>query len=183
MPVLLRTLLQLWENVATGLGRGMGGGSEAGFGHVVFQGDQKVAAGHHQMLEAEVFDAEAEGARYGLLDAIQHTVALPDMGEPKPDITVCLNNTAAIWCLQGTPSDTSQEAFMTFQEAADNFKDHYRNEVAVRCVLRHKGIIGKESVDRSAKEGVKEGELCNEQREIYLRLHQENRQTGLAQRL
>ncbi len=52
------------------------------------------------MLEAEVYNTEAEGAKYGLIAAIDYANRLPD-------ITVCLDNTAAIWCLQGSPSYTS----------------------------------------------------------------------------
>ncbi len=106
------------------------------------------------MLEAEIYDVEVEGAKYGLCAAITHANELPE----KPGIMVCLDNTAAIWYLQGTPSYTSQKAFRMFQEAADG----YEGSIEIYWVPGYKGITGNEWADQLAKKGVREGEVCND---------------------
>ena len=79
-----------------------------GYGFVIFRGEQKITAGHGQLDGAEVFDAEVEGARHALRTAIAVARTYPT----KPKITVCLDNVAAIQGLRGTPSYSSQEAFL-----------------------------------------------------------------------
>ena len=59
---------------------------------------------------AEVFDVEAEGARYSLRVAI--LIVVRTSGKPK--ITVCLDNVAALAGFRGTLSDSSQKAFIDF---------------------------------------------------------------------
>jgi hypothetical protein len=93
-----------------------------------------------------VFDAEAVGALRGLEAAIDVT---KDQGERH--IWVCLDSTAAIWCLRGNPSDTSQWAFRRFHEIADKGGDV---TVGVRWCPGHEGIPGNERADTLAKAGI-----------------------------
>ncbi|WPJ64055.1 hypothetical protein SMAC4_13729 [Sordaria macrospora] len=86
-------------------------GECVGFGYVIFQGQTELGRGCGQLEYAEVFDAEAEGARYGLKAA----VALFPEAQARPRITVCLDNTSVIRGLQGTPAASSQAAFLDFR--------------------------------------------------------------------
>jgi ribonuclease HI len=92
-------------------------------------------------FEAEVFDAETVGAWRGLEHALRIT------GDDE-QITVCLDNTAAIWCLRGRASDTSQWAFLAFHEAAQH------RQVKVKWCPGHMGIPGNEQADELAKAGL-----------------------------
>ncbi len=133
----------------------IGGSSNPGFGYV-FQGQQRVVEGYKHMFGAEVFDTEVEEARHELLTTIEYATALPGH---KPGSTACLDNTAAIWCLQGTPADTSQETFGLLED----YKNH-GGQVTVRWVPGHKVITSNE------QDGGRRG------RDLQ-RLHQENHQT------
>lgn len=85
-------------------------GECVGFGYVIFRGQDGIGRGFGQLEQAEVFDAEAEGARHGLRAALN---LLPE--GVSPNITVCLDNTSVIRGLKGTPSPSSQEAFLDFR--------------------------------------------------------------------
>lgn len=93
---------------------------------------------------AVVFDAEALGALRGL----QHAIRLADRDVR---IWVCLDNTAAIWCLRGTPSMTSQRHFLAFHEAAAS----HPGGVRVKWCPGHLDIPGNETADALAKGGLR----------------------------
>ena len=86
-----------------------------------------------------MFDGEAEGARHGLLRA--HRTY------PGRVTHVCLDNTTVIQGLTGEIPESSQDAFIEFQELAT------MAAVYVRWVPGHEGIEGNEEADRLAKEG------------------------------
>jgi ribonuclease HI len=92
-------------------------------------------------FEAEVFDAETVGAWRGLEHALRIT------GDDE-QITVCLDNTAAIWCLRGKASDTSQWAFLAFHEAAQH------RQVKVKWCPGHMDIPRNEQADELVKAGL-----------------------------
>ena len=91
-----------------------------------------------------VFDAEALGALRGL----QHAIRLANLDTR---IWVCLDNTAAIWCLRGTASLTSQKHFIAFHKAADS----HPGSVRIKWCPGHMDIFGNEFADRMAKLGLK----------------------------
>ena len=76
---------------------------------MAYQGPNKLLSGKAKLAAAEVFDAEAEGARHGLRAILE----LPQA--ETASIHVCLDNTAVIQCLAGTPAASSQEAFLESQ--------------------------------------------------------------------
>ncbi|KAK1952021.1 hypothetical protein LY78DRAFT_594489, partial [Colletotrichum sublineola] len=72
-----------------------------GYGYAIYVGRNLIHCGCRPLLKAEVFDVEAEGAWAGLCAAIR--LATPDTHA----ITVCLDNYAVIYCLDGAPSISS----------------------------------------------------------------------------
>jgi ribonuclease HI len=135
-----------------------GGGFGVGFGYVVHQDGDKKAEGTGQLVTAEVFDAEAEGARHGLRAAL--TIA--EQSFPPPRITVCIDNTADIRCLRGTASLTSQDAFLEFQRLAQDYQSRCA-PVDIRWAPGHEGIPGNEEADVLAKHGAAHGEITNDE--------------------
>jgi len=76
-----------------------------------------VAQGKGQLAFAEVFDTEAEGA----WQALRTAVAIAEQaGGQGPDITVCTDNTAIVYSINGTASASSQVAFLKFQRTRSN---------------------------------------------------------------
>jgi hypothetical protein len=89
-----------------------------------------------------VFDAEALGALQGLRKAL----TLPEYYGLQ-QITVCLDNTAAIWCLRGNPSLSGQQVFTAFHDIAD------AEMINVKWSPGHVDIEGNEEADKQAKRG------------------------------
>ncbi|KDN66318.1 hypothetical protein CSUB01_12327 [Colletotrichum sublineola] len=116
---------------------------ETGFGYAIYRGDTLIHQGRRRLPRAEVYDAEAEGARAGLKSALRHVEGETD------GITVCLDNSAVIYGLDGTPVTSSQEAFRDFIDAASGCGI----PVNVRWVPGHIGVPGNELADLLAKEG------------------------------
>lgn len=116
----------------------------SGFGYALYKGQSNTPlhTGCRPLPQAEVFDAEIEGARAGLRAA---TTLTPSAST----ITVCLDNTAAINCLQGSPTISSQAAALDFQQmsAASNAT------VSIRWSPGHMDIPGNEMADQLAKRG------------------------------
>ncbi|KDN63501.1 hypothetical protein CSUB01_12226 [Colletotrichum sublineola] len=119
--------------------------SETGFGYVVFRGEELVHQGRRRLPRAEVYDAEVEGARAGLKAALRHRHRGTD------GITVCLDNSAVIYGLDGSPAVSSQEAFLDFIHTATTCGE----KVDVRWVPGHIGVLGNELADQLAKEGAR----------------------------
>ncbi|KAK5989435.1 hypothetical protein PT974_10954 [Cladobotryum mycophilum] len=89
--------------------------------------------------KTEVYDGEIRGALEGLRAAAQI-----QNGEK---ITVCIDSTAALTSLMGTPSDSSQAEALAFQELAIELR------ASLRWCPGHMGIPGNEMVDEQAKLG------------------------------
>ncbi len=111
-----------------------------GYGYAVHRNGMTVTSGCGRLGPAEVFDAEAKGALEGL------KAALETGDPPGSPIVVCIDNLAAAGCLQGIPSDSSQEIFLEFQALASS---HGATEV--RWVPGHTNIPGNEEADALAK--------------------------------
>jgi ribonuclease HI len=114
----------------------------AGYGYAVHQHDRTICSGSGRLGPAEVFDAEATGALEGLRAALDS----PESSDG--EIIVCLDNLAAATCLQGTPSDSSQERFLNFQDLATS-----HGATQVRWIPGHTSIPGNEQADALAKTG------------------------------
>ncbi|KAH7471133.1 hypothetical protein FOMA001_g13258 [Fusarium oxysporum f. sp. matthiolae] len=99
-----------------------------------------ISDGSGRLGPAEVFDAEATGALGGLKAALNLRDAATQ------NIFICLDNLAAATCLQGTPSDSSQDVFLEFQALATSHE-----AVQVRWVPGHFDIPGNEQADKLAK--------------------------------
>lgn len=106
----------------------------------VHRGGVPIVTGCGRLGPAEVFDAEAKGALEGL------RAALGTCDAPGSPIVVCLDNLAAATCLQGAPSDSSQDAFLEFQALAAS---HGATEV--RWIPGHTKIPGNDEADALAK--------------------------------
>ncbi|KAK1973786.1 hypothetical protein LZ30DRAFT_550569, partial [Colletotrichum cereale] len=90
-----------------------------GYGFVIYRSNRRVAQGCGRLGLAEVFDAEAEGARIGLRRAL-----LTAQGQP---IHICIDNTSVIQGIRGEAPDTSQAAVLEIQAAARiyNIRTHW----------------------------------------------------------
>jgi len=110
------------------------------------QGQERPLASGKGKLDdcSVVFDAEALGAWRGTERALQ-------VASPGTNVTLCADNTAAIWCLRGTASETSQWAFLAFHKAVSEWSGN----VQVKWSPGHMGIRGNELADGLAKEGQK----------------------------
>jgi hypothetical protein len=108
----------------------------------VHQDGEPVGRGCGRLGPAEVFDAEATGALRGL----QAALLVPR--SPDLQIVVCLDNITAASCLQGKPSDSSQDVFIEFQALAAA-----HDATSVRWVPGHTKIPGNEEADGLAKAG------------------------------
>ncbi|KID81125.1 ATP-dependent DNA helicase PIF1 [Metarhizium guizhouense ARSEF 977] len=117
-------------------------GGQAGYGFSIHQNNRPVLSGSGRLGPAEVFDAEATGALEGLKAALR----LPRAAGR--EITVCLDNLAAASSLQGTPSDSSQDIFLKFQDLASA-----HGNTSVRWIPGHTNIVGNEQADALAKAG------------------------------
>ncbi|KID76034.1 Ribonuclease H-like protein [Metarhizium guizhouense ARSEF 977] len=84
----------------------------------------------------------ANGALEGLRAAVGHPQATAN------EIVVCLDNLAAATGLRGTPSDSSQAAFLEFQDMA-----LAHGNTTVRWIPGHTNIAGNEQADALAKAG------------------------------
>ncbi|MGH7965947.1 MAG: ribonuclease H family protein [Candidatus Binatia bacterium] len=114
----------------------------SGYGYAVHQHNATVHEGSGRLGPAEVFDAEAVGALEGLRAAVN----LPEAEHHS--IVVCLDNLAASSCLLGTASDSSQQAFLSFQDISAT-----HGNVSVRWVPGHTNIPGNDQADALAKAG------------------------------
>ncbi|PNP56431.1 hypothetical protein FNYG_15350 [Fusarium nygamai] len=112
----------------------------ASYGFTIHQNNIPISDGSGRLGPAEVFDAEATGALEGLKAALN----LRDVATQ--NIFICLDNLAAATCLQGTPSDSSQDVFLEFQALATSHE-----AVQVRWVPGHCDIPGNEQADKLAK--------------------------------
>lgn len=121
----------------------------AGYGFIIHQDRRSLRQGAGRLV-AEVFDAEARGAREGLKAALR----LPQSASQK--IVVCLDNIAAARCLRGQPSDSSQGVFLAFQALA---KRHGQTDI--RWIPGHSNIAGNEQADVLAKVGCTHPEPVN----------------------
>ncbi|KAK6858788.1 hypothetical protein PG995_005352 [Apiospora arundinis] len=115
-----------------------------GYGYVVFEGQEKIAEGQGGMDKCGVvFDAEALGALRGLQKAVELA--------PKSAITICADNTAAIWSVQKDAPTTSQWVFIKIHELMD------RHNMSIKWSPGHKEIQGNEMADELAKSGALHG--------------------------
>ncbi|KAK6222517.1 reverse transcriptase [Colletotrichum tabaci] len=110
-----------------------------GYGFVIYRSNRRVAQGCGRLGLAEVFDAEAEGARIGLRRAL-----LTSQGQP---IHICIDNTSVIQGIRGEAPDSSQAAVLEIQAAARIYNIH------THWAPGHQGIKGNEEADRLAREG------------------------------
>ncbi|EFY94393.2 reverse transcriptase, RNaseH [Metarhizium robertsii ARSEF 23] len=117
-------------------------GGATGYGYAVHQNSVTICEGSGRLGPAEVFDAEAAGALEGLRAAVK----IPDASDNP--IVVCLDNLAAATCLRGTALDSSQSAFLKFQEIAAA-----HGSIHVRWIPGHTDIPGNEQADSLAKAG------------------------------
>ncbi|KAK5996418.1 putative RNA-directed DNA polymerase from transposon BS-like protein [Cladobotryum mycophilum] len=113
--------------------------SATGWGFVILRDSQLLQNGHGRLGLAEVYDGEIRGALEGLRAAAQI-----QNGEK---ITVCIDSTAALTSLMGTPSDSSQAEALAFQELATELR------ASLRWCPGYMGIPGNEMVDEQAKLG------------------------------
>ncbi|KAK5992521.1 Xylosyltransferase oxt [Cladobotryum mycophilum] len=113
--------------------------SATGWGFVILRDGQLLQSGHGRLGLAEVYDGEIRGALEGLRAAAQI-----QNGEK---ITVCIDSTAALTSLMGTPSDSSQAEALAFQELATELR------VSLCWCPGHMGIPGNEMADEQAKLG------------------------------
>ncbi|KAH8122956.1 hypothetical protein LI328DRAFT_169878 [Trichoderma asperelloides] len=103
---------------------------------------RSIASGRGRLGAAEIFDAEEKGALKGL------KAALDTRGPSRSPIAVRLDNLAAAGCLQGTPSDSSQDVFLEFQALTAT-----RRAIEIRWVPSYTKILGNEEINALAKEG------------------------------
>lgn len=92
----------------------------------------------------EVFDAEALAALHGL------RATLDLRTDPSHRIYILLDNQAAVNCLCGRPSETSQEVFLEFQRIVRE-----EGNIAVKWLPGHTDIPGNDLADGLANLGVK----------------------------
>ncbi|KAK8096411.1 uncharacterized protein PG998_014279 [Apiospora kogelbergensis] len=115
-----------------------------GYGYVVFEGQEKIAEGKGGMDKCGVvFDAEALGALRGLQKAVELA--------PNSAITICADNTAAIWSVQKDAPTTSQWVFIKIHELMD------WHNISIKWSPGHKEIQGNEMADELAKSGALHG--------------------------
>ena len=121
--------------------------AQLGYGYVILnpKSQAPIAQGNGSLHTCGVvFDAEAIGAWRGLEHAIR-------IAEHNTNITICVDNTATIWCLRGSASATSQWAFLSFHKAVSQ----WQGNINVRWSPGHMGIHGNELADKLAKDGLK----------------------------
>jgi ribonuclease HI len=127
--------------------------ARVGFGYAIYRGNKVCAQRYGRLVQSEVFDAEVEGARH----ALRTTLFIAKRMHDSPKITVCLDNTSVIWGLRGTPSASSQDAFLEFKNSAEE----YPGGVEVKWVPGHQDIPGNELADQLAKRGAETGSIYN----------------------
>ena len=138
------------------------GEARTGFGFALYTNGQLVHTDSGRLGKAEVYDAEAEGARAALRQAIQHATSLGTT----PDIYICLDNVSVIRCLNGTPPNSSRSTFMDFRR----LQESYNGIVTPRWAPGHMGIEGNEKADELAKLGASGDEaIAHPPTEAYLR--------------
>lgn len=119
---------------------------ELGYGFAVFRAGKDVPmdTGRASINSCSVvLDAKALGALQGLQRILEYAA-------PTERVWVCLDNTAAIWCLGGTASKTSQQHLLTFHKGAEN----HPGAVRVKWSPGHMNIDGNEYADALAKAGL-----------------------------
>jgi hypothetical protein len=81
---------------------------KTGYRYAVFRGrNDLIHTGCRPLPNAEVFEAEIEGALAGLKSALSFRKL-----ETTTGVTVCLDNTSAISCFNGAPTKSSQAAVL-----------------------------------------------------------------------
>ena len=109
------------------------------YGFAVYQNRKQLHRGRGSLNPtSHVFDAEAVGAWRGL----QHTIRQPALRTRR--IWLCIDSTSVIWCLRGSPSSTSQWAFLECQGAIET------HDVSIRWAPGHSDIEGNEAADKLA---------------------------------
>ena len=117
-----------------------------GYGYAIYEGQTLVEEGRGSLDSCGVvFDAEALGALRGLDKARQLY--------PDAPITLCIDNTATIWCIQKDASPTSQWVFIKIHQLLGT------GTVTLKWSPGHLGIEGNERADHNAAVGANWGPL------------------------
>lgn len=89
--------------------------------------------------------------------AVHYAISVAEHLLEAPTIHACIDNTGSLWCLRGTASDTSQDAFLEAQRRADDYTADYGAEVRFIWAPGHEGIFSNEVADSLVKQDAIEG--------------------------